>query len=171
LLSRFTYDRESVSVTRRIHATTSARVISTHSHSRRLMILLATCLSSSFVVFPRSAGFLPSNIAWRMSATMLIQYEQRSLKHELSRVIRSGGPLPTIQVQSQTSSGSRPRPPPLPNAPASKRNIALHNSGTSSGPSHATSIATSVLVPRVIEFTGWRRSGVSVPAHLLQNFI
>jgi len=49
-------------VTPRIHATTSARVISTHSHSRRLIIFLATRLSSSFVVFPRSAGSLPSNI-------------------------------------------------------------------------------------------------------------
>jgi len=122
-------------VTPHVHAITSARVISTHSHSLRLIILLATRLSSSFVVFPRSAGSLPS--------------EQRSLKHELSRVIRSGGPLPTIQVQSQTSSGSRPRPPPLPNAPVFKPDIALHNSGTSSGPSYASSIAT-----RVIEFTG-----------------
>jgi len=158
-----------VSITLHVHSSTSAHVISIHSHSRRLIILLATRLSSSFVVFPRSAGSLPSNIARRMSTTFLIQYEQRLLKDELLRVIRSGGLFPTIQVQSQTSSGSRSRPPPLSNAPAFKPNIALHNFGTSSGPSHASSIATSVLVPRVIEFTGWRRPGISVPAHLLQN--
>jgi len=154
-------------VTPRVYAITSAPVISTHSHSRRLIILLATRLSSSFVVFPRSADSLPSNIVRRMSTTVLIQYEQRSLKDESLRVIRSGGPLPTIQVQSQTSSGSRPRPPPLSHSPTSKPNIALHNSGTSSGSSHASSIATSVPVHRVIEFTGWRRLGVSVPAHLV----
>ena len=50
-----------VDVVPHVHAITSARVISTHSHSRRLIILLATRLSSSFVVFPRSAGSLTSN--------------------------------------------------------------------------------------------------------------
>ena len=34
-----------------VNATTSARVISTYSHSHRLIVLLATRLSSSFVVF------------------------------------------------------------------------------------------------------------------------
>jgi len=95
-----------MAVTPRVYAITSARVISTHSHSRRLIILLATRLSSSFVVFPRSASSLPSNIVRRMSTTVLIQYEQCSLKNESLRVIRSGGPLATIQIQSQTSSVS-----------------------------------------------------------------
>jgi len=138
-------------VTPRVHVTKSARIISTHSHSRRLIILLATRLSS-FVVFPRSAGSLPSNIARRMSTTFLKQYEQRSLKDELKRVIRSGGPLPTIQVQSQTSSGSRPRPPPLSSAPASKRTL------------HCTTPAQAVVRPMpglslpVFQFPGWSSS-------------
>ena len=56
--------------------------------------------------------------ARRIMATILNQGEQRSWKDECVRIIRSGGPLPTIQVKSsgsQTSSGSRPRPPALPN--------------------------------------------------------
>jgi len=126
--------------------------------------------------FPRSADSFPSNIGRRMLATILNKGEQRSWeKVECVRVIRSGGPLPTIQVKSsglQTSSGSRPRPPPLPNAPPSNTNISLHNTGTSSSPSHARyNIRYQCLnsqgarVPRV------RGPGVSVPRTFSSNFL
>jgi len=117
--------------------------IANNSSSYSLIIIIRS--------LPSSASSFPSNIARRMLAKILIQGEQRSFEDECLRLIRSGGPLPTTQVQSKTSSG------------------------TSSGPSHAssitTNIATSVSVPRVIKFTGWRGPGVSVHAHLLQKLL
>ncbi len=54
----------------------TARVISTHSHSHRLTILLATRLLSSFLVFPRSTGSLPSNISRRIVSLWLCEYAE-----------------------------------------------------------------------------------------------
>ena len=97
-----------------------------HNSSSYSLIIIIRSLS-------RSAGSFPSNIARRMLATVLNKGEQRSWeKDECVRIIRSGGPLPTIQVKSsgsQTSSGSQ--------RSALHTDIALHNIGTNRGPSHA----------------------------------
>ena len=133
-----------------------------HNSSSYSFIIIIRCL-------PRSAGSFPSNIARRMLATILNQGEQRSWKDECVRIIRLGGPLPTIQVKSY---GSRPRPTPLSNAPASKTNIALHNIGTRSGPSHARyNIRYQCFSSQGNRVHTVGRPGVSVHAHLLQNFL
>ena len=99
-----------------------------HNSSSYSLIIIIRSLS-------RSTGSFPSNIARRMLATILNNGEQRSWERdECMKIIRSGGPLPTIQVKS---SGSRPRPPPLPNAPPSNADIAQHDNGTNTGPAHA----------------------------------
>ena len=140
-----------------------------HNSSSYSLIIIIRSLS-------RSAGSFPSNIARRMLATILNKGEQRSLeKDENVRIIRSGGPLPTIQVKSsgsQTSSGSRPRPLPLPNAPPSNTDIALHNIGTNRGPSHARyNIRYQCLSSQGARDPRVRRPGVSVPCAPSPEFL
>ena len=102
-----------LTVTPCVHAIASARVISTHSHSRRLIILLATRLSSLFVVFPRSAGSLPSNIAGRAPAhgpghllCLTLPPPNRTL-HCTTLAQAAVRPIPVYRYQCFSSQGDR----------------------------------------------------------------